>query len=197
MPRFTNTPPADARGPAFPIVRTPTTHPLLAIVTCTDLIGCATHFFHGRTVPCEDPDCPACQEQLPWRWHGYLSALNTQTKHHFIYEMTARAAQPFVTYRQIYNTLRGCLFEAHRLYPRHNSRIIVRCKTADLEQIKLPSPPNIENALSIIWNIPAPEVQLHQPPPPQEKQKNTNRRQSHHHPVHLMDDLPIDDLKPR
>ena len=168
MPNFTNRPPAEPRGPAFPLQRTPTSKPLIAIITCDDLIGCPTHFFKGRTQPCSAPDCEACLEQVSWRWHGYVSALNVTTHEHFIFEMTAQATDALVAYRKQHDTLRGCLFEARRLHARQNARVILRCKPADLQQISLPTPPNLEHALSILWNLPTPDINL-APKPPHEK----------------------------
>ena len=160
MPNFTNRPPTEPHGPAFPLRRTPTTKPMVAIITCDDLIGCPTHYFKGRTQPCSAPDCEACREQVSWRWHGYVSALNTASHEHFIFEMTAQATDALVAYREQHGTLRGCLFEARRLHARQNARVILRCKPADLQQTSLPKPPNLEHALSIIWNLPAPEIDL-------------------------------------
>ena len=165
MPDFTNRPPAEPRGPAFPLRRTPTGKPLIAIITCDDLIGCPTHYYKGRTQPCSAPDCEACRDQVPWRWHGYVSALNTATHEHFIFEMTAQATDALVAYYDQHETLRGCLFEAKRLHTRQNARVILRCKPADLQQTSLPAPPNLEHALSILWNLPAPEINLNPKPP--------------------------------
>jgi len=60
MPTFTHDVPADPRGPSFPIVRTPLGRPLIAIVTSPDLVGCYTHYYKGRTIPCEGSGCNLC-----------------------------------------------------------------------------------------------------------------------------------------
>lgn len=60
MPTFSDNVPDDPRGPSFPIVRTPLGRPLVAIVTSPNLVGCYTHFFHGRTIPCEGSGCRLC-----------------------------------------------------------------------------------------------------------------------------------------
>ncbi|MCK4306579.1 MAG: hypothetical protein KAY24_20215, partial [Candidatus Eisenbacteria sp.] len=70
-----------------------------------------------------------------------------------------------IAYRAQHGTLRGCLFEARRLHARPNARVILRCKPADLQQTNLPKPPNLEHALSIIWNLPAPNIDLTPKPP--------------------------------
>lgn len=60
MPHFTSNVPPDPRGPAFPIVRTPPGRAFSAIITSPDLVGCYTHYFKGRTVPCEGAGCTLC-----------------------------------------------------------------------------------------------------------------------------------------
>lgn len=158
MPLFTTEPPPDDRGPALPIMRTPTHKPIVAIITSENLIGCDTHFYHGRSTPHEKNDCPACLDGLPRRWHAYVSAYNARTGLHFIFECTRKATEALVDYRDVYKTLRGCLFEAHRLNPRPNGQVIIRTKPADLSDLRLPAAPNLVACLCILWNIPYPAI---------------------------------------
>ena len=65
MPRFSHDVPQDPRGPAFPIVRTPPGRALRAIVTSLDLVGCFTHYYKGRTIPCEGAGCRLCMTDDP------------------------------------------------------------------------------------------------------------------------------------
>ncbi|KKL63923.1 hypothetical protein LCGC14_2170260, partial [marine sediment metagenome] len=74
MPIFSHTPPDQGHGPSLRLRRTPGPGTLTATVTCERLIGCPTHFYQRRTVPCEGDACQACSEGYPWRWHGYISA---------------------------------------------------------------------------------------------------------------------------
>ena len=165
MPRFSNQPPADPRGPGFTIYRTPANQPLTGIVTCEDLLGCSTHWYGNRTTPCEAPDCDACRAQVPWRWHGYLTALNVKTHEHFLFEMTAQAADHFVAYRASHGTLRGCLFQATRFHRRTNGRVDIYCKPANLQEVSLPTAPDLRKVLSVLWNLPVPEVNVNRKTP--------------------------------
>jgi len=158
MPIFTNQPPEDARGVGLPLRRCPTYKPLTAIVTSLDLTGCPTHYFGGRTVPCEEHDCQACLNGVPWRWHSYLSCWDQTNKIHFLFENTARATEPFVQYREAHGTLRGCAFKAQRMNSRPNARVYIETKPVDLEKITLPKPPDLLAVLSIIWNIPLGQI---------------------------------------
>lgn len=153
MPTYTNQIPAPSSGPALPIRRTPPQTPLIAIVTSDDLIGTYTHYFKGRTQPCETPNCEPCQEGIPFRWHAYLSAWETKTALHFIFETTAAGAEPFTDYRDHHGTLRGCLFQAKRWLQRPNGRLLIQTKPVDLKEIRLPQPPDLIKCLAILWNL--------------------------------------------
>ena len=154
MPLWSTDIPQPGRGPAFPLKRTPSGKGICAIVTSDDLIGCDTHWWGGHTVPCEGPECEAHTAGIPFRWHGYLSALDTTSHLHFIFEMTAQAAEVFKDYREAHGTLRGCVFEAKRLKSAHNSRVCIRCKPADLRAEHLPKAPDLAACMAIIWNVP-------------------------------------------
>ncbi len=158
MPTFSNKPPQDPRGPSYQIVRTPTGKPLTGIVTSEDIVGCYTHFYKRRTMPCERDNCEACHNGIPFRWHAYLSAYLAKTHLHCLFECTAQAAERFVEYRESHGTTRGCLFTASRMNYAPNARIIITTKPADLTDLHLPNQPNIPNVLAILWNLPLPEV---------------------------------------
>lgn len=73
MPTFSHNVPDDPRGPSFPIIRTPIGKPIAAIVTSLNLVGCYTHYWKGRTVPCEGSGCRLCADDKK-------SILNTKGK---------------------------------------------------------------------------------------------------------------------
>lgn len=158
MPNYSNIPPKDPRGFGLTLVRTPANGKLCAMLTCSDLLGCATHWFGGRTVPCEAPTCKPCEEGVPWRWHAYVSGVRNATHQHILLEFTAQAAEQLVQYRDNHISLRGCIVTAQRHRNRHNGRVILHCKPGNLDSVALPKEPNIKGALSIIWNIPLPDV---------------------------------------
>jgi len=151
--------PRDPRGNAFPLRRTPAGGKLVACVTSENLTGCDTHFFGGHTVPCERPECDACGKGVSFRWHGYLAAIEASTRLHFIFEVTAQAADAFDQYRAAYGTLRGCRFEAERLHHRQNGRVIITTRPLDQQGVHLPQPPCIPDCMAIIWGLPANQIQ--------------------------------------
>jgi len=160
MYEFSNAPPPDPRGNALQLIRTPVGRALKQIVTCEDLVGCPTHFYHGRTRPCAGNNCEACADGLPWRWHGYLSCYNPTSRLHSLFEMTAKAAEPLIDYRKAHGTLRGCLMTAKRVNLSPNARVLISTTTADLEKYPIPKSPRLLEALSILWNIPRAEMAI-------------------------------------
>jgi len=159
MSLFTNEPPADPRGKTLTLCRTPANKPLTAICTSDQIVGCPTHYWHGRTVPCFQPSCTPCNEGMPWRWHGWVGCYLTRAHQHVLFEMTAQATEAFKSYRQSNGTLRGALFEATRPSKQANGRLLIRLRSADLSGISLPDEPNVIAILSILWNISTGEIQ--------------------------------------
>lgn len=153
MPNWSTDIPISANGVALPVRRTPTSNALVAIVTSEDMIGCDTHFYGGHTVPCTRPDCKACGDGMPFRWHAYLAASDHKSRLHFIFECTAQAADAFKTYRDAHHRLRGCLFEARRWHSRPNGRVVIRTNTADLTKISLPIAPDVRKCMAIVWQL--------------------------------------------
>lgn len=159
MPEYTNTPPKDSHGVALPILRTPPSGKIRAVVTSEDLIGTNTHFWGGHTVPCGALECDACRAGIPYRWHAYLTAFQPNKPLHFLYECTAAAAKVFVAYRRDHQTLRGCVFEAYRWRGARNGRIMLRCEPNPNTSLHLPPPPVIEDVLAVLWQLPKNNVQ--------------------------------------
>jgi hypothetical protein len=172
MLQFSNLPPKPLGERAMPLKRTPPNGRLKAVITCDDLIGTNTHFFGGHTVPCTTVDCDACLKGVPWRWHGYVSAMQASTRLHFIFEFTAQAADTFREYFALHNTLKGCIFTAERMHHRPNGRVILHVSPGDLANLNLPKPPDLEACLRIIWHLPA-------------KTTNNNKRHKGHEQIQI------------
>lgn len=160
MPTFDSQPPKDLGRSGYRLIRTPAAHPLVGHVLSEKLVGCNTHFVGNRTIPCEPPNCDACDSGVPWRWHGYLAIVIEPTKEIAIFECTARAAECFAAYFQRYGTTRGAHFKAQRLNARSNGRVLIQAKPADLAAIHLPPPLKVEKLLCHIWNVPETQTEL-------------------------------------
>lgn len=160
MPNWSHAPPPDPRGPSLPILRTPPNGTINAIVTSDDLIGCNTHFWRGHTVPCEAPECDACLNGMPYRWHGYIAAFKASTSVHMIFEFTAQACEAFRTYRRAHGTLRGCQFIASRWGSKPNGRVVIKTQPSGMPPNLIPTAPDLTRCMAIVWNIPFQDVTL-------------------------------------
>jgi hypothetical protein len=170
MPSFSTTLPPKGKNHGFPLKRTPQTSTLSGIVTAHNLLVCDTHFWHGRTMPCErltgpdgrtldDSNCAACNNKQPFRSHTYISVFNNKTHEHFIFECTSVAAEPLADYLAETGKLRGCTITANRPKGGPNSRVVILCNTTDIRHVVLPNPPNVAAALAVIWRLPPQAIQ--------------------------------------
>jgi len=160
MLTFDETPPPDPRGNSLNLMRCPTMRPVQGIILSDGLIGTNTHYYKGRTIPCDSEGCPACGEGWPWRWHCWVPLFSPTTQVTVLFEMTARCAEILAAHKQTYTTLRGTLLKAQRLNSSPNSKVMLHLQPADLRDIKLPPCPDILGALSIIWNIERPSMSV-------------------------------------
>lgn len=151
--------PEERRGVGLPIRRTPAAGVLAAVITSPDMLGAYTHYYGGRTVPCARPDCKACADGLPYRWHGYVSAWDLRTAEHVLLEVTAAGAEPLVEYHRSHGTLRGCEIRASRPTKRHNGRVAIHTRPYDLKTARLPREPNLLAVLAHLWSLPLEALQ--------------------------------------
>lgn len=154
MYRFSTDTPPDPKGTQFQLLRTPTRGQMQGVITCAELYSVPTHFWGGRTVPCDEENCDACNAGMGWRRHCYVSLYGIKSKRHVLFEMTAAASDPLKLWKKAYTTLRGCLITAKRLQTKLNGRVIIETKLADADSIRIPEPPDIVQCLCRIWNIP-------------------------------------------
>ena len=162
MPRFDVTPPDETKKFTLELRRAQPGPGVKGICTCDNLIGCHTHYYGGRTVPCEGEECEACKDGFTPRWHGYISAFSPISNEHFLFEMTQTAAEKFNAFQNEYSTLRGCLFIAKRRTKSPNSRLLVQLKPSNPNRKDIPDAPRIERILCHIWNVPFDEMSTHE-----------------------------------
>jgi len=151
MPRWTTTPPAETHHTTLPIIRTPARGEFSGLITSPDQIGCPTHYWHGRTIPCEANDCEPCQQGNPWRYHAYLTIWSRKKNEHYLFEFTQQAANKIAEYREKHGTLRGHLLTAHRPSQKPNGRIQILLQPIDLSSIDIPRPVDIQTILLHLW----------------------------------------------
>lgn len=201
MPTYRTTLPSVKRHQGFDLRRTPTTGAIHAICTCDNLIVCDTHFWHGRTTPCEritneegatidDSPCPACREKLSYRTHAYVSCFDAKSHEHFIFECTDHAARPLQDYFVANTTLRGCIFNATRPKGTPNGKVVIQTNTANLQRVILPQPPDLIMALAVIWRLPLTGLATDKAP------NNTSRVSTRPAPMRRMKEQPDNAAEP-
>lgn len=159
MPVWTSEPPTDDHGQSLRIIRTPSEKALDAIITSPTAVGCATHFVHNRTQPCEGQEhCKWCGDGHSWRWHGYVSCVIIGSLEHVLFEYTSAASDTFTNYHLLHNTLRACHFRAHRPSKRHNGRVVIAATLHDVRRQPIPEPVNVRKILCHVWGIPYDKV---------------------------------------
>lgn len=170
MPTWRTTLPATVKHLGYGIRRTPTNASLYGIITTEDVLVCDTHYWRGRTVPCErlindsgqtedDKQCEACTQKVPYRTHVYVAAIDPKTREHYIFECSAHAAKALIDYRDQTGTLRGCLFDANRPKGTPNGKVVISTNTANLTRNPIPAAPDLVAALCTIWRLPRPAME--------------------------------------
>ena len=165
MPTFRRDLPVQSLHQGFDLKRTPESGALHAIITSEDFLVCDTHFWHGRTIPCErvmndegktidDTACLACVEKIAYRTHVYVSAFDVKKSEHFIFECTSNAAKALEEYEKGMGTLRGCVIYASRPKGLKNSKVVIETNSSNLAKVKIPNSPDLIKALSVIWRLP-------------------------------------------
>jgi hypothetical protein len=151
MPIWTDQPPQDTEDQAFALLRIPPTPGYKVLITSPGILGTNTHYWKGRTTPCEPDNCEACAEGAGYRWHGYFAGLRQSDRLHGLYEVPAAAAAALHDFAQKVGTLRGCLAVFRRLGNRPNGRLLVTTQPYDLKAIELPPPPDVAKIMAHIW----------------------------------------------
>jgi len=155
MIRISQYPTTESPAPHLRLIRTPHTNPLHLYPTSTTWIGVYTHWYLGKTHPCLLPDpCPACEENVPTRWKGYLAAIISQTQEHILWEFPESLIPTLRPYLDEHRTLRHSLIIARRIKPYPTARIIATIRPAPPDIPSLPPEPDILRTLHTIWNLP-------------------------------------------
>jgi hypothetical protein len=154
MFKTTDRPPTDQTGHALTLRRAPAGQPILGLPTSTKLLGLNTHFCHGRTLPCQAPDCKACQESIPYRWHGYITYLDLKDRVHCLLELPAAATGNLVQWTDTHDSLRGSVIRISRQQKKSNGRVLSEIKARTETDILLPPEPDLIKALCTLWRIP-------------------------------------------
>lgn len=167
--------PPDAELAYYPVLSPQGQRPLRAIILASPLIGCYTHWWTDRTVPCLGPSdqwpCPGCQRHLERRWKGYLACYEPGLSRSILMEVTANSARLRPELLDPAQNLRGSILELHRLPGRKNAPVEAKLLIGT-HRGTLPAPFDVKAALLRLWGadpyLGSPGVDLAALPPPDE-----------------------------
>lgn len=153
MPEWANTPPPCPHDQQYRLIRAPAFKPLRCLILADKPLGCPTHYYHGRTMPCENPLCEPCSLGIPWRWHSYLPVQVAGTNERCILELTAQATEQLGPALAEYQTLRGIVIIIQRPTKRPNGRVQISVEPGRKPETTVPPAPNIKACMAHIWGL--------------------------------------------
>jgi hypothetical protein len=166
MPTIRTHLPTDTRPDNLKIKRVPPRGNLQGICLAPELTVVDTHYWHGRTCPCErelnadgftidDAACEPCQQKQGYRPHVYIPVWEPSSQTRYLLEITTHAAKPLADYLDAHGTLRGCAIYAFRPKGIANGAVVIQTSPVNQTITHLPAAPNVTAALAILWRLPA------------------------------------------
>jgi hypothetical protein len=146
-------PPTNLERHAIQIIRTPQAGKLVGIALNESILGCYTHYWGGRTVPCQTEHCEACNNGAPARWHAYFAAHCPNTTHIALLEITAAAAETLYLYTHTNGTLRGAQITLRRRGEKKNGQVIATAIPGGMQASHIPEAPSIIKILAQLWHV--------------------------------------------
>jgi hypothetical protein len=175
----------DEVGIRYPLWRVSANRTHRVIVLSHDLIGCHTHYFGGRTSPCEIEDCSACLANCARRWHAWLFTKLLDSPAIGILELTAKATGPVDQYFRAHRTLIGAQMTLCRSPKKPNGKVICALQDIGLDQSSLPKVPDVRDILTQMWELSARRQTKQQAAPPMHpNQPSTNGQTEPRFEVH-------------
>jgi hypothetical protein len=153
MPTWNDKPPKEPIERQYRLIRVPASKPLALVILAEKLTGCPTHYWHGRTAPCERPECEACEQGNSPRWHAYVPCIIAQTGERCILELTGQAAQQLSPTIDEYQTLRGIKIVVERKSKRPNGRIAITTIPGRVAESSIPAEPDVITTMTHIWGL--------------------------------------------
>jgi hypothetical protein len=145
--------PPDIECPVgFDIVRAPSKGTFDCVCLSSIAMGKYTHWWHGRTQPCEGVDCPKCLSGSPRRWHSWVAVYNERSGRVFLLEVPAGAAKCLGDFRSKSGTLRGVGIALKRANGKVNGPVRVGFAKPRTNNDLLPACPDVAALLERMWS---------------------------------------------
>lgn len=123
-----------------------------AVILSHDILGCYTHYWCRRTIPCRKEGCPACEKGYSPRWHGWVFVQSKLTANKVIFEFTAGGSGGLDKYFREHRTLRAAQINAWREPAKPNGRLIIEAFDSGIESELLPKGIKLLPILMRMWN---------------------------------------------
>lgn len=116
--------------------------------------GYDCHWVNGHTEPCtkKHGECSRCDQQLPYKWIGFLHCAAQGEKFTFFLELTDHAYQSAVNEKGTIPTFRGLQMCFLRERGKINSPVrAVLLSPEPVSNDRLPAPKDVEDSLRVAW----------------------------------------------
>ena len=150
--RMARRPSKDAGRIIYPLMRCGAKPFQGAVILSHDILGCYTHYWCRRTIPCRKDNCPACDQGYSPRWHGWVFVQSQKTANKAIFEFTAGASANVDKYFREHRTLRGGIINAWREPARINGRLVIQVIKGTRDPDSLPKAIKLLPILMRMWN---------------------------------------------
>lgn len=153
-PLFARRPAEILEGRNLDIVRVPQGRMVTGIMLSHDSIGCYTHWWGGRTVPCYQQNCKACADGGEKRWCSWLAVRNRGGGAILMLELpSAASAETYRFFREV-RTFRGWGYQMQRVGKRANARLRIKWDDHRHDPATLPKAPCLAPILRNMWRVP-------------------------------------------
>jgi len=142
----------------YEIIRTPRTGLSRAYVISHAPVTVTTHWWGGRTQPCTEGACPACQKAVRRDQHSYLFIAPDPPTRAYLLELTPG---PTLALRAVFRkrrTLRGIQIKLTRRAGRPNGAVILDVLDDEPTIVPIPAAPSILDALKRLWKLTGPSA---------------------------------------
>lgn len=150
---WTSAPPVGTQEMTWPVLRIPSSGAKGLIILSDQMLGTYTHYFGGRSNPCGDHQCKACEDGNQKRWHGYLGVWMPKAAKKGILEITEAAADTLAKMADKRVTLRALSLAAQRQPAKANGKLIIQLTESEWSADGLPPAPDLVRILRRIWGL--------------------------------------------
>lgn len=157
--RFTAGKAPPAIGPAQKLVQLAAGEQISGFTISEAIWGVGTHWRRsagpkGRSERCTEDEghCQGCEDQLPYRWKGYVEIWCRERARPVFVELTLGAYNSLMSALKHRQKMRGLLFHAKRKGKKATTALIAWLEESYHDLAFLPAPTDPEETLELLWN---------------------------------------------